>query len=57
MADRGRVGTENYRNLVEESKRINGILTTMRDGAVERGKDPKVRAEECGRVWREGDGF
>ena len=57
MADSGRVGTENYRNLVEQSKSINGILTGMRDGAVERGKDPKVRAEECGRVWREGDGF
>ena len=27
------------------------------DQALERGKDPKARALEAGRVWKEGDGF
>lgn len=36
-----------YHNKIEYLKRE----------AYRRGKDPKARAEECGRSWKEGDGF
>ncbi|PGH03395.1 hypothetical protein GX51_04126 [Blastomyces parvus] len=32
-------------------------LTEMVERAKERGKDPRLRAEAAGRVWKEGDGF
>ncbi|EGE83476.2 hypothetical protein BDDG_06420 [Blastomyces dermatitidis ATCC 18188] len=32
-------------------------LAKMVEQAKERGKDPRIRAEEAGRVWKEGDGF
>lgn len=33
------------------------LLGITRDAAVRRGRDPRIRAEEAGRVWKEGDGF
>jgi len=33
------------------------LLGITRDAAVERGRDPRIRAEEAGRVWKEGNGF
>ncbi|KAI4193962.1 MAG: hypothetical protein LQ350_008045 [Teloschistes chrysophthalmus] len=32
-------------------------LSGRREKAQQRGADPRLRAEECGRRWREGDGF
>ena len=32
-------------------------LVAKREDALERGKDPRQRAAECGREWKEGDGF
>ena len=46
-----------YMLLVRESESIGRRLGEMRDEALKRGKDPRLRAEECGRVWREGDGY
>ncbi|KAJ9638913.1 hypothetical protein H2199_006774 [Coniosporium tulheliwenetii] len=47
-----------------EEKRLRGridMLTTemevLRKEAMERGKDPRNRAKEAGRLWKEGDGF
>ncbi len=53
---RGKMG-KGYGALVGESERIGRRLGEMRDEALRRGGDPKVRAEECGRIWREGDGY
>ncbi|KAF2086286.1 hypothetical protein K490DRAFT_44657, partial [Saccharata proteae CBS 121410] len=38
-------------------RRMQAELETERMQATERGKDPKNRATEVGRVWKEGDGF
>ena len=54
---KGRRRGKGYEALVEESERIGRELGTMRDEALRRGRDARVRAEECGRVWREGDGY
>lgn len=46
---------------MDASKRVVGGLITQIDlsvkAALERGKDPKHRADEAGRPWKEGDGF
>ncbi|KAL8825699.1 MAG: hypothetical protein Q9191_004252 [Dirinaria sp. TL-2023a] len=36
---------------------IEGDMARWLQEANERGRDPKLRAEECGRQWSEGDGF
>ncbi|KAF2756528.1 hypothetical protein EJ05DRAFT_477652 [Pseudovirgaria hyperparasitica] len=41
----------------KEIQKYNKILDGLRDNAVKRGNDPKTRAEELGREWKEGDGF
>ena len=41
----------------ERSKEINDELNRLTHEAMERGKDPKNRAIEGGRPWKEGDGF
>ena len=53
---KGRAG-EKYKRLRAESSRLGGTLDGLREAAVRRGFDPKVRARECGREWREGDGY
>ena len=40
-----------------EASKLNGELNRLRAEAMERGKDPRSRAIECGRPWKEGDGF
>ena len=32
-------------------------LIALKKEAQHRGADPRLRAEECGRPWKEGDGF
>ncbi len=43
--------------LDHEIDQFSRQLTQMRDQAVERGKNPRIRAMESGREWHEGDGF
>ena len=43
--------------LEEQVAELNQELIRRRDAAVERGRDPRVRALESGREWKEGDGF
>ncbi|KAI9838577.1 MAG: hypothetical protein M1819_004889 [Sarea resinae] len=41
-------------------EKIDGLMTELgkrKEAAFERGKDPRIRAEESGRPWQEGDGF
>jgi len=41
----------------EKVTELNKQLDRLKAEALERGKDPKSRAVECGRLWKEGDGF
>ena len=41
----------------ERVTELNKQLDRLKAEALERGKDPKSRAVECGRLWKEGDGF
>ncbi|KIY03009.1 uncharacterized protein Z520_01475 [Fonsecaea multimorphosa CBS 102226] len=50
-------GSEKFRNLKNRSGRLGRDLDRDRERALRRGFDPRTRARECGRVWREGDGF
>ena len=43
--------------LDREIDQLSRELTLMRDQAIERGKNPKIRALESGREWNEGDGY
>lgn len=36
---------------------LNSELNRLANEAIERGKDPRSRAIECGRSWKDGDGF
>lgn len=50
----------NPKQLEEIQRRISAIeakLTNRLKEAKERGDDPRLRAEECGRPWSHGDGF
>ncbi|KIX00911.1 uncharacterized protein Z518_09976 [Rhinocladiella mackenziei CBS 650.93] len=55
--DAGEKGGERYKRLARDSKRFGELLDQSRETAVRRGFDPKIRAEESGREWHEGDGF
>ncbi|KAL9604870.1 MAG: hypothetical protein Q9219_000318 [cf. Caloplaca sp. 3 TL-2023] len=44
-------------SLEAQIANIEGKLVTQRQEARRRGEDPRLRAEECGRRWNEGDGF
>ena len=57
LFDKGKQATGKYVSLAEESKGFQDVLERKRSEAVERGRDPRVRSEDCGRVWREGDGY
>ena len=41
----------------KEIERLRPIVDKLKKEALERGDDPKNRAEEAGREWKEGDGF
>lgn len=43
--------------LAEEIDKLSRELDAEKEQAMENGKDPKFRAEEVGREWKEGDGF
>lgn len=43
--------------LQEEIWSLERTLNELKDGAYERGADPKARALEAGREWKDGDGF
>ncbi|PSN63187.1 hypothetical protein BS50DRAFT_576977 [Corynespora cassiicola Philippines] len=43
--------------LKKEIDRLRPIVDSLKADALERGKDPKNRAIEVGRDWKEGDGF
>ena len=43
--------------LEEEIERIKQDLKQRRDAAIERGNDPRIRAQDSGREWKEGDWF
>ncbi|KAI9678825.1 MAG: hypothetical protein M1817_005885 [Caeruleum heppii] len=43
--------------LRDQIDALNKELDTRKDAAIERGRDPKNRALEAGREWKEGDGF
>lgn len=43
--------------LKHEIQRIEEDMNMRREAALERGRNPRQRAKEAGRSWREGDGF
>ncbi|KXS97528.1 hypothetical protein AC578_4600, partial [Pseudocercospora eumusae] len=43
--------------LRRQIEKLEVSMKGLWDEAFERGKDPKQRAQEAGRVWRDGDGF
>lgn len=43
--------------LEGEIGRLEGDMKRLREEAHERGRDPRMRAKEAGREWREGDGY
>ena len=49
--------TKRYKAVKMKSTEMGRLLDDMRELAVRRGFDPKTRATECGREWKEGDGF
>ncbi|KIV82142.1 hypothetical protein PV11_04270 [Exophiala sideris] len=57
MWDDGIKGGDKYMRLLEQTKQQAKVLEQLRDNAIQRGLNPKIRAEECGREWRNGDGF
>lgn len=48
---------EEINRLRTEAYAIDEVLTQEYQAAIERGKDPRNRALDCGREWHEGDGF
>ncbi|KIV96151.1 hypothetical protein PV10_00054 [Exophiala mesophila] len=57
LHDRGQADGEKYKALLAESNRLTDELDHLRELALIRGFDPRIRAQEVGRVWHEGDGF
>lgn len=43
--------------LRQSMEGLRDLLGMARDEAARRGRDPRTRAEDVGRVWKEGDGF
>lgn len=43
--------------LQAEIDKLNKELDKVKDKAIERGNDPKLRAQDVGRKWKAGDGF
>jgi hypothetical protein len=41
----------------DEREALHNQLVLLKNKAYKRGEDPRARAEECGREWKEGDGF
>ena len=50
-----RAGDEEVEEARREIERLRPICEGLKRGAFERGRYPRLRAEEVGREWREGD--
>ena len=48
---------ERLSRLSDYIEALDKELKARIEGAIEHGNDPRNRAEECGRSWKEGDGF
>lgn len=46
-----------YEHLQEQIGSLDKERDARKEKALVRGSDPRLRAEECGRPWKEGDGF
>ena len=46
-----------FKHLQEQIQSLDRERDARKEKALIRGSDPKLRAEECGRPWKEGDGF
>lgn len=57
LTDSNRGGSVEAATKRTKSTQLNNELNRLTDEAIERGKDPKSRAIECGRPWKDGDGF
>ena len=51
------IETDKYSHLLRQVDALDKELASRRKKAIERGNDPRKRAEECGRQWTEGDGY
>ncbi|KAL8782819.1 MAG: hypothetical protein Q9213_005058 [Squamulea squamosa] len=49
--------TDTKTRLRAQLAQVEAELDSRKQQALQRGTNPKLRAEECGRPWREGDGF
>ncbi|KAL8948096.1 MAG: hypothetical protein Q9222_005687 [Ikaeria aurantiellina] len=52
-----RNGTDRRVLLEAQLSTVEGEVNARMEEAIRRGNDPRLRAEECGRPWRVGDGF
>jgi hypothetical protein len=57
LTDSNRGGSVEAAMKRTRSSELNNELNRLTDEAIKRGKDPKSRAVECGRPWKDGDGF
>lgn len=57
VGSRERYVEERKEGLKRERQVLEAQLERLRTEASQRGMDPKIRAEEVGREWVEGDGF
>ena len=56
-ANTSSVESNKYSYLYGQVRALDRELAARRKNAIERGSDPRMRAEECGRQWKDGDGF
>ncbi|KAL8774695.1 MAG: hypothetical protein Q9209_000634 [Squamulea sp. 1 TL-2023] len=49
--------TDTKTSLRAQLTQVEAELIARKQEAVQRGTNPRLRAEECGRPWREGDGY
>jgi hypothetical protein len=57
LVDAGKGESESVKSLRKQSAELNKELSDQKDEAFRRGDNPKNRALEAGREWKEGDGF
>ena len=57
LSDEGKGLSEIAVRKREQADKINSELNRLTDEAYKRGDEPRNRAIECGRPWKEGDGF
>lgn len=57
LLDAGEQDSESLKFLRNQSDELNKELSARKEEAFRRGDDPRNRAAEAGREWKEGDGF